>query len=621
MLDSHAEPPFSYLLGIVHSATQRHWLERLDAAGRRTALAMSQVAGLSDVLARVIAGRGIALSELDGFLVPRLRDLLPDPLQLADMDRAAAFLAESVMRRDRIAIFGDYDVDGACSAALLGEYLAAFGVPFEIYIPDRIFEGYGPNSDAIRGLAEAGATVLVTVDCGSTSFEPLAEARRLGLKTIILDHHQLGEAQPNVDALVNPNRQDDLSGLGHLCAAGVVFLTLVALNRTLREAGFFSGRPEPDLFAALDLVALATVADVVPLKGLNRAFVAQGLRVMRSRGRIGLRALMDSARLDGPVEPYHLGFVLGPRINAGGRIGNAALGAKLLLTRDESEAARIAEELELLNRDRQAVERGMVEQAMAQADRLFASAEAPDGPAIIVTSSTAWHPGIVGLVAARLKERFQRPAFAFAFSAPGLRDGEGSAAEVTAAMRGTGSGRSVPGIDLGEAVRAAVEAGLLVKGGGHAMAAGATITQDRLSEFHDFLEERLRLRGQVVGLAGALEIDSMLTAAGATSDLVSELERAGPYGQANPEPVFVFPDHRLVDCFEVGSGGHLRLKLQSADGATLGAIAFRASGHPLGDLLIGSKGNRLHFAGSLTLDRYGGRNTVSLRLIDAARPV
>ena len=571
----------------------------------REAQAMAQIAGLPDALARLMAARGVTLERMNQFLEPRLRDLMPDPDALTDMARAVATLVEAIEKRERIAIFGDYDVDGACSAALLGSYLRALDVPFEIYIPDRIFEGYGPNVDAVRQLAKAGARLLVTVDCGSTSFAPLAEARRLGLKVVVLDHHQVGDALPETGGFVNPNRQDDLSGLNNLCAAGVVFVTLVALNRQLRGKAAFVSRAEPNLLSALDLVALATVADVVPLQGLNRAFVRQGLKIMRTRQRPGLSALMDVAQLNRPVEPYHLGFLLGPRINAGGRIGNAALGAKLLMSADPAECASIAAELERLNRERQAAEQIMVEEAIAQAEAEIGLDQPAVERSIIVTGSDAWHPGIVGLVASRLKERFGRPAFAFAFS------GEGGS------VTGAGSGRSVPGVDLGSAVRAAVETGLLVKGGGHAMAAGATIDPSRIAEFQDFLQHRLSVQVEAACKGDALLIDALLTIPGATATLVADCGKAEPFGQGNPEPVFAFADVRLVECLEVGSGGHLRLKLKSGEGV-LNAVAFRAAGQPLGHFLREHLDRLIHVAGTLSLDHYGGREKMSLRVLDAA---
>lgn len=587
---------------MTHSALSRTWVERCDASQATIALAIAQTHGLPDVLARVLAGRGVGIHDTEGFLNPRLRDLMPDPNVLTDMGKAAARLADSVLRAEKVAIFGDYDVDGACSSALLAEYLRACGVPYAIHIPDRITEGYGPNVDAIRGLKEQGAQILVTVDCGTSSIEPLAEAQRLGLDPIVLDHHQAPERLPDALAIVNPNRQDDLSGLGHLCAAGVVFLFLVALNRALRGRGFFQGRREPDLMGSLDLVALATVADVVPLVGLNRAFVRQGLTIMRARRRIGLAALFDAAGLAGAPECWHLGYLVGPRINAGGRIGDAALGAKLLLTEDPVQAGQLAAELDRLNRERQAIE--VVAVAEAEAQSLLMLEKAPDQP-VLVTASAEWHPGVVGLISARTKERFRRPAFAFTLNPDGTA---------------TGSGRSVPGVDLGSAVRAAVDAGLAIKGGGHTMAAGVTIQAADLARFESFIAEKLTDPVNATRLNDHFAIDATLTAAGAQPAVVTALERAGPFGSGQPDPIFVFPQHRIVEAREVGSGGHLRVKLRGGDGSIIGGIAFRAAGQPLGNALSQGTGNTMHVAGTLSIDQWGGAEKVQLRIMDAARP-
>ncbi|QFU16522.1 single-stranded-DNA-specific exonuclease RecJ [Microvirga thermotolerans] len=589
-------------LGVSRSALGRTWIERCDATQGTIALAIAQTHGLPDVLARVLAGRGIGVHETEGFLNPRLRDLMPDPDVLTDMAKAAERLADAVVKRETVAIFGDYDVDGACSAAVLAEYLGACGVPYLIHIPDRITEGYGPNVEAICALKEQGAGLLVTVDCGTASHEPLAEARRIGLDAVVLDHHQAPERLPEALAVVNPNRQDDLSGLGHLCAAGVVFLAVVALNRALRRRGFFAGRTEPDLLASLDLVALATVADVVPLVGLNRAFVRQGLAVMRSRRRHGLAALLDTAGLSGAPESWHLGYLVGPRINAGGRIGDAALGSRLLLSDNPVDAGRMATELDRLNRERQAIEVMAVAEAEAQA--LVLLDRQPDLP-VIVTASPEWHPGVVGLVAARTKERFRRPAFAFTLNPDGTA---------------TGSGRSVPGVDLGAVVRAAVEAGLAIKGGGHVMAAGVTVPAADLEAFRAFAAERLLEPVGASLLRDHFPIDATLTAGGAQTSLVSALERAGPFGAGQPEPVFVFPHHRVVEAREVGTGGHVRVRLRGGDGSVIGGIAFRAAGQPLGLALTEGIGNSLHVAGTLTIDRWGGGEKVELRIMDAARP-
>ena len=412
----------------------------------------------------MLAARGIAPDDVENVLSPTLKALMPDPSSLRDMDTAAKRIADAIEARQPVALFGDYDVDGAASSALLARYLAHHGLKARIYIPDRLFEGYGPNAAAIESLIKEGARLIVTVDCGTTSIEALARAAELSCDVVVIDHHQADERLPAVTALVNPNRQDDVSGLGHLCAAGVTFLVLVAVTRELRRRGYYAkGTPEPDLMGQLDLVALATVADVVPLTGLNRAYVAQGLQVMRRRKNIGLKALSDAASLNEAPTPYHLGFILGPRINAGGRIGDAGLGARLLAGEDEIEAGRIAILLDRLNKERRALEKEMLEAALAEADAMVAAR--PDLPFLMV-GSHAWHKGIVGLVASRLVERFRRPACVIAWEDEG---GAGS---------GTGSLRSVAGADIGSAVREAVAAGHLVKGGGHAMAAGLTVERD-----------------------------------------------------------------------------------------------------------------------------------------------
>jgi single-stranded-DNA-specific exonuclease len=440
------------------------------------------------------------------------------------------------------------------------------------------------------------------VDCGTTSPEPLAEARRLGLDVVVIDHHQADEALPSAVAVVNPNRRDDLSGLGDLAAVGLTFMTAVALNRELRRRGFWTPeRPEPDLLELLHLVALGTVADVAPLRGLNRAFVAKGLLALRRREHVGQTALMDAARLYGPPEPWHLGFLLGPRINAGGRIGRADLGVQLLLSNDPVEAAQIAAELDRLNRERQAIEQAILAQAEAEA---LAALGLEEKGAVVVTAAEGWHPGVVGLVAARLKERFGRPAFAISLEPGGI---------------GTGSGRSIPGADLGTAVRRAVAEGLLIKGGGHAMAAGVTLHKDALGRFRAYLEDAL---GDVVAAARreqSLSIDGAISARAATVELVTALERAGPFGAGNPEPMLALPAHALIYAEPAGPG-HVRARLRAGDGAVINAIAFRAVGQPLGNALLQSRGAMLHAAGSLGIDRWNGTERVQLRLCDLALP-
>ena len=587
-------------LGVEQSATGRAWRDRLDERAAARALAITQRHQLPELLARVLAGRGVEVEEAVAFLDPTVKSLMPDPDRLTDMPVAAARLAQAVECGEKVAVLGDYDVDGATAAALLTRYLRYGGLEPIFYIPDRLFEGYGPNVEAVRLLKEKGAALLVTVDCGTTSHEALAEAARLGLATIVIDHHQADETLPPALAVVNPNRLDDLSGLGHLAAVGLVFMVVVALNRALRQRGFWvAPRSEPDLLGLIDLVALGTVADVVPLKGLNRAFVAKGLLAMRRRENVGLTALMDIARLGGPPEPWHLGFLLGPRINAGGRIGRATLGVDLLLQADAAEAARIAAELDRLNRERQVIEAQALAQAEAEA---LAALGIEERGAVVVTAAEGWHPGVVGLVAARLKERFGRPAFAIALGAGGT---------------GTGSGRSIAGVDLGSAVRQAVREGLLIKGGGHAMAAGVTLKHDALGPFRAFLEERLGAAVAAARLADALSIDGALTAGAANLETVAAVARAGPFGAGNPEPVLALPGHQLVYVEEAGAA-HLRARLRSGDGATVNAIAFRAAGQKLGAALLAHRGRAVHAAGSLAIDRWNGQERVQLRLVDIA---
>ena len=594
-------PTRRVFLGVERSACGRAWRDRLDERGAARALAITQRHDdVPELLARILAGRGIEVDAVTGFLDPTVRALMPDPDSLADMRAAAVRLADGIMRAETIAILGDYDVDGATSAAVLGRYLLHCGLRPIIHIPDRLFEGYGPNAEAVRSLAARGATLLVAVDCGTTSHEPMLEARKLGLDVIVIDHHQADELLPAALAVVNPNRLDDLSQLGHLAAVGLVFMTVVAVNRELRARGFWTAeRPEPDLLGFLDLVALGTVADVVPLKGLNRAFVAKGLVALRRRDSPGLTALMDIARVGGPPEPWHLGFLLGPRINAGGRIGRATLGVDLLLQEDPTECARLAAELDRLNRERQAIEVATVAQAEAEA---MAALGVEDKGAVIVTAAEGWHPGVVGLVAARLKERFGRPAFAIALEPGGI---------------GTGSGRSIAGVDLGRAVRQAVSAGILSKGGGHAMAAGVTLRKDSLTAFRAYLEDALASAVEAARREDALMIDGAVTASAANSAMVATIARAGPFGAGNPEPVIALPAHTLVYAEEVGQA-HIRARLRAGDGSTIDAIAFRAAGQKLGTALAQSRGQSVHAVGTLCLDRWNGAERVQLRLTDMA---
>jgi single-stranded-DNA-specific exonuclease len=576
-------------LDVEASLTGRRWIGP-GAEVERHAAAMVQETGLPPALCLVLARLGVAAPEAAGYLAPTLRDLLPDPRSLRDMEVAAARLLAAVRGRERIAVFADYDVDGGASAALLIDWLRRMGAGRPtLYIPDRIDEGYGPNAPAMTALA-AGHDLILCVDCGTLSHEALAAAE--GTDVVVLDHHLGAETLPPALAVVNPNRQDESGDLAHLCAAGVVFVMLVEAGRQLREAG----RAGPDLMALLDLVALATVADVAPLTGVNRAFVRQGLRVMAGRARPGLVALSDVARLDRPPAAYHLGFVLGPRINAGGRIGQADLGARLLACEDAGEARSLAERLETLNEERREVEASVRAAALAQAE-----ARGFDAP-LVWAAGEGWHPGVVGIVASRLKEAANRPAVVI-----GL-DGD----------EGKGSGRSVAGVDLGAAVQRLAREGLLIKGGGHKMAAGLTVARDRLEAAMARLSELLARQGAGAGGATDLRLDGVLMPGAATVELVERLEAAGPFGAGAPGPRFVFPDCRIGHARAVGEA-HLKLRIEDGLGGRLDAIAFGVLDGPLGPALMAHGGARFHLAGRLDINHWGGRQRVQLRLEDAAR--
>lgn len=588
------QPPF---LGVERSITGRRWTGPGPAI-ERAGLAMVQATGLPEIVARLLAARGVDPGEADRYLTPTLRDLMPDPSSLADMDEAAARLAGAVARGERIAIFGDYDVDGAASVTLLLDWLRALGREATAYVPDRIEEGYGPSEPVMHKL---GGThdLVVCVDCGTLGHGPVAAARAAGADVMIVDHHLPGDTLP--DALVvNPNRADDNAGLGHLCAAGVVFLLLVATNRHLRGERFFSdGRREPDLIATLDLVALATVADVAPLIGLNRAFVRQGLSVLARRARPGLVALADVAGLRAPPTSRDLGFALGPRINAGGRVGSSDLGWRLLAASDPHEAAALAEKLETLNRERRNIETAVFEAAARQIE------ERESDGILVWAAGQGWHPGVVGIVASRLKERFARPAVVI-----GIDAGEGK-----------GSGRSVEGIDLGTAVTCLAADGLLSKGGGHRMAAGLTVNAERIEPAMAALDRLLAKQGLDLGGPRDLVLDGAVSPAGATIELVEQLEAAGPFGPSNPAPRIALPSVVPTGVRIVGNG-HCQLRLAGAHGPALAAIAFRAADGDLGEALTAaaSAHRPLHIAGRIELDDWGGRRKPKLLIDDAALP-
>ncbi|MGB3147671.1 MAG: single-stranded-DNA-specific exonuclease RecJ [Paracoccaceae bacterium] len=578
----------SAFLNVELSTTGRRWVGPTPEADR-LAEAMMQTARLPLPLARILVNRGVAPADAASFLDPQLRNLLPDPRVLKDMDRAAARFVKALQARERIAIFADYDVDGGASAALLLVWLRGLGHGATLYIPDRIDEGYGPNVAAMQALA-ADHDLILCVDCGTLSHEPVAAAVAEA-DVVILDHHLGGETLPPALALVNPNRQDESGDLGHLCAASVVFLMLVEANRLLREAGLAA----PDLLSMLDLVALATVADVAPLVGVNRALVRQGLKVLARRDRVGLRALADVARMNQSPTAYHLGFLLGPRVNAGGRIGAADLGARLLATDNPAEATALAERLDQLNRERRAIEEEVRTHALAQAE-----ARGVDGP-LVWAAGDGWHPGVVGIVAARLKEATHRPAIVIGF------DG----------ADGKGSGRSVAGVDLGAAIQRLAAEGLLLKGGGHKMAAGLSLTRDQLEPAMARLSDLLARQGAGHEGPRDLRIDGLLTTGAATAELIEDLERAGPFGQAAPAPRFAFSDVHITHVRRMGET-HLRCSFTDGTGPALDALAFGAFDGPLGPLISAHGGLPLHLAGRLELNHWNGRTRVQLRLEDAA---
>ncbi len=590
-----AAPP---LLGVGRSVTGRRWCQR--PYDERLALALAQGHGLPELLGRVLAARGIGLGEIDDFLAPTLRALMPDPSRLAGMDAAAARIARAIAEGEQVAVFGDYDVDGATSAALLARFLRAVGTEPRIYIPDRMTEGYGPNPTALARLHAEGATLLVTVDCGTVAFQSIGAAADLGLDVVVIDHHEAEPQLPPAVAVVNPHRLDDTSDCGGLCAAGVTFLAVVAVNRALREAGWYRDRPEPDLRRWLDLVALGTVCDVVPLSRLNRALVAQGLRVMARRGNPGLAALADGAGIKEMPTAYHLGFVLGPRLNAGGRLGRSELGARLLTTDDPAEAARLATALEACNAERRSVESAVLTAALDEVAGEVAGDEAAAG--LVFVAGADWHPGVTGLVASRLVQRFHRPACVVALDPDGT---------------GKGSGRSIPGVDLGAAVMAARQAGLLTSGGGHPMAAGFTVPGDRVDTLHRFLADRIAEGLTEVPSVPMLELDGGLSVRAATVSLVQGLGRLEPFGAGNAEPRFALADAHLVRADRL-NGGHVRCVIGGLGGGRLKGIAFRAADGPLGDALLAAAGRPLHLAGTLRPDRWQGREDVQLIIEDAA---
>lgn len=559
-------------------------------------------AGLNDdLVTQLLLSRGVSRDDLERHRKPTLRSFLPNPSIFRDMDTAAARLADAVLRQETICIYGDYDVDGATSAALLILLLRQLGVEARHYIPDRLLEGYGPSGEALVRLGQEGNSLIVTVDCGAMAHDALQQARASGVDVIVVDHHKCAEELPPAAALVNPNRldeADEAASHGHLAAVGVAFLLAIATVRTLRERGYFANRAEPDLMSLLDLVALGTVADVAQLRGLNRAMVAQGLKVMARRDNIGLSALIDASRLNRAPTCSDLGFALGPRINAGGRVGEATLGVRLLTTRDPEEARDIAARLSALNEERRAIEQAVQEAAEAQID-------AQHNRAVLVLAGKGWHPGVIGIVAGRIKEKTGKPALVIALDAD--EDGHGK-----------GSGRSIAGVDLGAAIIAARAQGLLVAGGGHAMAAGLTVRPESLNALADYLDERLGRDVTAARSAQSLLLDLSLTPGGLTPSLVETLETAGPFGVGWPGPRVAVGPVRLIKCDIVGND-HVRMVAGGDDGRSFKAIAFRAAQSDMGQALLhGSRGRKLWLAGRAKVDDWGSRPAAELHVEDAA---
>ncbi|MBI1408015.1 MAG: single-stranded-DNA-specific exonuclease RecJ [Caulobacter sp.] len=596
MADGAATPDF---LGVRRSLTGRAWRRRPadDAAVRAHQLGH----GLSEPLARALASRGIGAEGGGDFLNPTLKALFPDPSSFQDMDLAARILVDAVESGRPCVVFADYDVDGASSAAQIVRWFRAMGRDLPIYVPDRILEGYGPSPAAFRKLKEQGAELVITVDCGAAAHDALHEAARIGLDVVVIDHHLMRGDPPPAAALVNPNRPDDTSGQGHLAAAGVAFVLLAALNREARRRGLFEDRPAPDVMQWLDLAAMGAFCDVTSLTGFNRALAAQGLKVMSGWRNLGLKALLDVAKSQGPATSFHAGFILGPRINAGGRIGRSDLGARLLSTEDPDEAASLALELDALNASRKEVEKAVIDEATAMIEQQ--SNFAPDAP-VIVAAGDGWHPGVVGIAAGRLRERYRKPVIIIGVDRP---------ADV-----GKGSGRSQPGVNLGRAVQSAFDAGILLAGGGHAMAAGLTVRPSAIPELRAFLAEQLA--GEMIDAAAqdSVEIDSLLAPGGATRALYEEFQRLAPYGPGNPEPMFAIADARAERPIAM-RGGHVRVTLVDSAGARLKAVAWRAGETEMGQRLLAGGGG-LHLAGRLKPDDWQGRESVELEIEDVADP-
>jgi len=589
----------NYLLGVEKSVTGRAWKER--PAELRIIQAMAQQYALPEIVARVVVGRGIGLEEAEEYLKPTLRAALPDPSHFKDMDKACARIVQAIISNEKLAVFGDYDVDGATSSALLKCFFKAIKRDIHVYIPDRIKEGYGPNIPALLKLKEQGIDLALTVDCGIVSFDAIKAAGDAGLEMIVVDHHQAEVRLPDAVAVVNPNRIDEEEGYGQMAAIGVTFMLVIGLNRLLRAKGWYEENniAEPDLMQWLDLVALGTICDVVPLVGVNRAMVAQGLKVMAKRQNVGLKALSDVAGINETPGTYHAGFLIGPRVNAGGRVGRAAVGAQILSTRDATEATELANELNHYNVERQAIEQLVLEQAKQQV--MARIGPAGEVPPVIIAVGEGWHSGVIGIVAGRLKEFYQRPTFVI-----GLEGGIGK-----------GSGRSISGVDLGAAVTAARQSGLLSAGGGHAMAAGLTVDENQLADFEQFLYERLKGQVDEAIKSLSLKLDGALSLSAICPELVEQLEQTGPYGQGNAQPRFALGGC-MVQYADVVGKDHVKCTLKASDGSQVKAMAFRSAEQPLGQLILSSRGKKINIAGTIRNNSWNGRVSAEIFIDDAA---
>ena len=576
------------LFGGRTSVRGKKWTFRADDESKVEALVR---AGHSQTVSRLLSGRGVVPEDSEKFLNPTLRDYLPDPSSLVDMEKAAIRIVDAVEAGENITIFADYDVDGGTSAAQLVRWGRALGAEFSIYVPDRIKEGYGPSVDAFHTLKARGADLVITVDCGAAAHEALFAAAEIDLPIIVIDHHLMVGDIPPAHALVNPNRPDDQSGLGYLAAAGVTFLALVALNREARRRGM---KNIPDIKRFLDLTALGTICDVVPLKGLNRAFVTQGLKVLDAQPNPGLEALGRVAKSSGKASTYMGGFILGPRINAGGRIGQANMGANLLASDDQNLIEEYAFELDRINTQRKALQERILVEAIEKAERL------PEDHSVTIVSMDGWHAGVIGIIAGRLKDRFDRPAIVIGINDDGV---------------GKGSGRSISGVNLGEAIQHAKNEGLIEAGGGHEMAAGLTIDPKNIDDFQAFISERLGESVAEARKSQSYKVDALLTAGAATADLIEQIEHVGPYGSNNPEPVFVFPDMRVSFAQRL-NGGHVRCAFEDHSGIRVSGIAFRAEENGIADILLAPNPPILQVAGRLKQDTWNGRTKIDLQIAD-----